>query len=247
MTLTHTPLDGPALDDAHQRHDWPATSRRLRARRGNEALDRALTAGERDAMLAAAAGKLAELFDVLHVDHARDHNTADTPARVARMLVDELMQGRFSAPPAITEFDNVENFDQLIVIGPIAVRSTCAHHLMPIYGDAFIGILPAAEGKVIGLSKFDRIVGHFAARLQIQEELVAQIAQFIMEKTSPRGIAVRISAVHMCKTHRGVRASHRSRMVTSSYLGTFVADRALKEEFRQECATLAGASALACD
>ncbi|MBN8903079.1 MAG: GTP cyclohydrolase I, partial [Rhodospirillales bacterium] len=205
---------------------------RLRpSRRANEAVGGALSESERAAMIGAAAGKLAELFDVLHIDHRNDHNTRETPTRVARMFVDEMMQGRFSDPPALTEFDNVEAFDQLIVIGPIDVRSTCAHHMMPIYGEAYLGVLPSADGKLIGLSKYDRIVDHFSGRLQIQEELTKQIGQFIMEKTEPRGVAVRISAVHMCKTHRGVRASHRSRMITSAYFGTLADDPALKEEF----------------
>ena len=213
---------------------------RLRpSRRANEAVGGALSESERAAMIGAAAGKLAELFDVLHIDHRNDHNTRETPTRVARMFVDEMMQGRFSDPPALTEFDNVEAFDQLIVIGPIDVRSTCAHHMMPIYGEAYLGVLPSADGKVIGLSKYDRIVDHFSGRLQIQEELTKQIGQFIMEKTEPRGVAVRISAVHMCKTHRGVRASPRSRMITSAYFGTLADDPALKEEFLRECAGLA--------
>jgi GTP cyclohydrolase I len=189
-------------------------------------------------MISAAANKLAELFDVLHIDHRNDQNTRDTPRRVAKMFVDEIMQGRFSAPPVLTEFDNAEGFDQLIVTGPIEIRSTCAHHLMPIYGECFIGILPSATGKIIGLSKYDRIVNYFAGRLQIQEELVRQIGQFIMEKTEPLGVAVRISAVHMCKTHRGVRANHRSRMVTSAYYGVMETDQHRKDEFLRELTML---------
>ena len=80
------------------------------------------------------------------------------------------------------------------VAGSNEVRSTCAHHLMPIVGQAFIGVLPSPDGKIIGLSKYDRIVHYFAARLQIQEELVAQIGKYIMDVTKPRGLAVRISA-----------------------------------------------------
>ena len=114
----------------------------------------------------------------------------------------------------------------------------CAHHLMPIYGHAVIGILPVADGKIIGLSKYDRIVEYFASRLQIQEELVKQVGQYIMETTKPRGLAVRISAVHMCKTQRGVRASHRSRMVNTYYWGEMASDAVLKGEFLQECTTL---------
>jgi GTP cyclohydrolase IA len=182
--------------------------------------------------------KIGELFDVLLIDHRNDHNTRETPGRVARMMVRELLRGRFSAPPEITEFENAEGFDHLIVTGPIAVRSTCAHHLMPIYGHAFVGALPSADGRIIGLSKYDRIVDHFAARLQIQEELVKQIGQHLVEVTAPRGLAVRISAVHMCKTHRGVRASHRSRMVNSAYYGELATDRALQGQFLQECVAL---------
>jgi GTP cyclohydrolase IA len=212
---------------------------RLRpAHRANEAVELALTEMERAAMIGAAAGKIAELFDILRVDYRNDHNTRETPLRVARMYVDEIMHGRFAESPELTEFDNVESFDQLIITGPIDIRSTCAHHLMPIYGEAFIGVLPSHDGKIIGLSKYDRIVDHFCGRLQIQEELVKQIGQFIMDHTAPRGVAVRISAVHMCKTHRGVRASHRSRMITSAYFGAMAEEPKLKAEFLQECAGL---------
>jgi GTP cyclohydrolase I len=204
----------------------------------NEALDQPLTEAEREAMRMAAARKLEELFDILRIDHANDHNTRETPQRVAKMFVEELLDGRYTAPPRITEFDNAQAYDQLIVTGPIELRSMCAHHLMPIYGHATIGILPAADGKIIGLSKYDRIVEYFASRLQIQEELVKQIGQYTMDMTQPRGLAVRISAVHMCKTQRGVRASHRSRMVNTYYWGEMASSPELKQEFLQECATL---------
>lgn len=209
---------------------------RLRpARQANEGLDRALSADEQSAMISSAAIKLEELFDVLQIDHRHDHNTRETPQRVAKMFVTEIMKGRYSAPPEITEFDNVQEFDHLLVTGPIEVRSTCAHHLMPIYGQAYIGVLPSAEGKIIGLSKYDRIVDYFASRLQIQEEMVKQIGHYIVAKTAPRGLAVRVTAVHMCKTHRGVRANHKGRMVTTAYFGEMASDPQLKQEFLQEC------------
>lgn len=204
-------------------------------RRANESIGDTLNVAEREAMIRAAALKIEELFDILHIDHKNDHNTRDTPRRVAKMYVEEMMIGRYCAAPNITEFENVENFDDLIVTGPIDVRSTCAHHMLPIYGQAFIGILPAPDGRIIGLSKYDRIVAHFASRLQIQEELVKQIANYLVGKTAPRGLAVRISAVHMCKTHRGVKSSMAGRMVSSCYLGAFAQDAALKAEFLQEC------------
>jgi GTP cyclohydrolase I len=204
----------------------------------NEPVDGFLDKAEKAMMIATAARKLEELFDVLQIDHQNDHNMRDTPRRVAKMFVEEVLHGRYSEPPAITEFENVERYDQLIVSGPIEVRSMCAHHLMPIYGEAYVGILPSADGKIIGLSKYDRIVDYFAARLQIQEELVAQIGNYIMDMTKPRGLAVRISAVHMCKTHRGVRASSQSRMVNSAYYGELLRNQALKSEFVQECISL---------
>jgi GTP cyclohydrolase I len=197
-----------------------------------------MDAAERAQMVSAAAKKLEELFDILQLDHRNDHNMQQTPRRVAKMLVEELMYGRYNAPPSITEFENVERYDQLIVTGPIEVRSTCAHHLMPIYGQAFIGVLPSPDGKIIGLSKYDRIVHYFSARLQIQEELVGQIGKYIMDMTRPRGLAVRISAVHMCKTQRGVRAGINSRLVNSAFYGAFLDNQQLKTEFLQECLSL---------
>jgi GTP cyclohydrolase I len=206
------------------------------SKRVSEPMRGDLSGAERSVMIAAAANKLAELFDALQIEHRNDHNTRDTPHRVARMFVDDIMRGHFSGPPVLTEFENVREFDQLIVMGPIDIRSTCAHHLMPIYGEAFIGVLPATTGKIIGLSKYDRIVDYFCGRLQIQEELVQQIGQFIMDKTTALGVAVRISAVHMCKTHRGVRASHCSRMITSAYFGALKDDQQRKDEFLRELA-----------
>jgi GTP cyclohydrolase I len=196
---------------------------------------------ERAAMIDAAAQKVAELFDVLQVGHAFDPNTRDTPRRVARMLIDELMAGRYSEPPLLTEFENTQAFDQMILVGPIDVRSTCAHHLLPIYGHAFIGVVPAADGKLMGLSKYDRIVNYFSARLQIQEELVRQIGEFIMERSGARGVAVRINAVHMCRTQRGVRAGRNGRMVTTLHFGALADDRLLRDEFLRECLSLQAA------
>ena len=205
---------------------------------GNQAVVGVMSEAERGVMRDAAARKIEELFDILKIDHRNDHNTRDTPARVAKMFIEETMRGRFTSPPRITDFDNVERCDQLIVTGPIEVRSTCAHHLMPIFGHAVIGILPAPDGKIIGLSKYDRIVDYFSSRLQIQEELAKQIERFLVDNTAPRGLAVRISAVHMCKSHRGVRASRASRMVNTTYYGALAEDPQLKSEFLQECAIL---------
>jgi GTP cyclohydrolase I len=204
----------------------------------NEAVQGLSSALDQALLVGAAAKKLEELFDILRIDHANDHNTRETPQRVAKMLVHETLRGRFMPPPEITDFENAQGFDNLIVTGPIDLRSTCAHHMMPIYGEAFVGIVPARDGKIIGLSKYDRIVDYFASRLQIQEELVKQIGNFIVDKTAPRGLAVRISAVHMCKTHRGVRAGHASRMVNTAFYGELAGDRELQNTFLHECLSL---------
>lgn len=208
------------------------------ARLCNEAVPGLSSPLDQALLVAAAAKKLEELFDILRIDHANDHNTRDTPQRVAKMMVHETLRGRYMAPPDITDFENAQGVDNLIVTGPIDLRSTCAHHMMPIYGEAFVGIVPARDGKIIGLSKYDRIVDYFASRLQIQEELVKQIGNFIVEKTAPRGLAVRISAVHMCKTHRGVRAGHASRMVNTAFYGELAGDRDLQNAFMHECLAL---------
>jgi GTP cyclohydrolase I len=208
-----------------------------RASAANEALDEPLSPGEREAMICAASDKLEELLEILRIDHRNDPNTRGTPRRVAKMFVEELMRGRAVAPPSLTDFENRLVYQGMIVTGPIDVRSTCAHHLMPIRGEAYIGVLPSPDGKVLGLSKYDRIVDHFSSRLQTQEELVQQIGDFLWQNTKPRGLAVRISAAHMCRTQRGVRAGN-GRMVTSAYFGDFRETPALKDEFLRECACL---------
>jgi GTP cyclohydrolase I len=203
----------------------------------NQALEAPLTQEQKKSMIDAAAQKLGELLEILRIDHRGDANTQDTPHRVARMYVNELLAGRFTAPPLLTEFDCVETSGELMVTGPIEMRSTCAHHLMPIFGSAIIGVI-AANGRIIGLSKYDRVVHYFARRFQVQEDLTRQIGDYLMERTAPRGLAVRVRAVHMCKTHRGVLASHDSQMISSAYYGALKDDPSLKAEFLEECRTL---------
>ena len=209
-----------------------------RPRPCNESLDDPLTQSERGLMIDAAAGKLEELFSILQIAHHTDQHMRDTPRRVAKMFVEEVFVGRYTAPPRLTDFEASPAAGGFIVTGPIEVRSTCAHHLMPIYGYAYIGVLPGPKGRLIGLSKYDRVVDYFASRLQVQEELVGQIASYLMEETSPQALGVRISAVHMCKTHRGVRAGHQSRMVSTACHGDMLTDPALRAEFLAECRQL---------
>jgi GTP cyclohydrolase I len=173
-------------------------------------------------------GKLEDLLDSLVIDRANDHNTNDTPRRVAKMFLREVFGGRYTPKPNITAFPNANNYDELYITGPITVRSTCAHHLEPIVGKCWVGIFPGKN--VIGLSKFNRLVDWVASRPQIQEEMTIQIADEIEKETQAEGIAVVVKAEHMCMTMRGVK-EHDSDMTSSVMRGKMRDDPNLKQEF----------------
>jgi GTP cyclohydrolase I len=172
-----------------------------------------------------------QLLDALEIGWRYDHNQKETPQRVAKMLVHETFSGRYYPLPKITDFPNASNVDQLITVGPIDVKSTCAHHLQPIRGDAYIGILPKPRGRIIGLSKFNRIVDHFARRPQIQEELTSQIANYLEQVLNPSGLIVFIKANHFCVCARGV--NQKSLTTTIIAKGTLRTSPSLKSEFFQ--------------
>lgn len=174
------------------------------------------------------AEKMKGVLSSLVIDTENDHNTNDTANRVAKMFIKEIFSGRYEKKPKITSFPNASKYDGLYVTGPITIRSTCAHHMMPIVGKAYIGVLPGDE--VIGLSKFNRLTDWVVSRPQIQEEMTMQVADEIMQATKAKGVAVIIKAEHFCMTHRGVR-EHDSDMSTSVMLGPFRTDASLKNEF----------------
>jgi GTP cyclohydrolase I len=184
--------------------------------------------GELDLLVDEVAEKMQGVLDALVIDTSKDHNTQDTARRVAKMFVKEIFAGRYVEQPKITDFPNVTSYDQVYVVGPISIRSMCAHHFMPIRGKCYVGVFPGT--RVIGLSKFNRLVDWLASRPQIQEELTSNIANKIKEVTSADGVAVLLKAEHMCCTHRGVK-EHESDMTTSVMLGKFRGDNALKAEF----------------
>lgn len=167
------------------------------------------------------------LLDSLVIDTANDHNTRDTAARVARMYLHELFKGRYHPPPRITWFPNAKHLDEVYTVGPITVRSCCSHHLVPITGKAWIGVKP--NERVIGLSKFNRIVEWVMARPQIQEEAAMMLADTIEELIAPEGLAVVIKASHQCMTLRGVRDTE-TEMVTSVMRGFFRWDDKVRAE-----------------
>lgn len=176
--------------------------------------------------------EVAEAFEgvlkALIINTEDDHNTKDTAKRVAKMYVQEIFKGRYTKPPKITAFPNVKQYDQIYMTGPISIDSTCAHHFQPISGKCWIGIFPGE--KVIGLSKFNRMVGWIASRPQIQEEMTEQIADMIEKETEAKGVAVIIKAEHFCMTARGVK-EHESDMLTSVVRGVFRDTQNIKNEF----------------
>lgn len=166
------------------------------------------------------------LLDALRI--LPDHNTHDTAARMAKMYVREVFAGRFQPRPTLTDFPNSKMLDEMVLVGPVAVRSTCAHHFCPIQGKAWIGVIPRLQ--IIGLSKFARITEWVMARPQIQEEATVQLADEIEEAIKPIGLGVVVSATHSCMTWRGVR-EHESVATTSVMRGALRTKPEARAEF----------------
>jgi GTP cyclohydrolase I len=169
-----------------------------------------------------------DVLKALVINTTDDHNTKDTARRVAKMFVHEIFRGRYYPPPEVTAFPNAKQYDQIYMSGPMSINSTCAHHFQAIKGKAYVGIFPG--DKVVGLSKFNRIVDWIASRPQIQEEMSEQIADMIEEETGAKGVAVVIKAEHFCMTARGVK-EHESEMLTSVLRGMFLRNTSMKNEF----------------
>jgi len=193
----------------------------------NDSIQNFLQEGDVEAIQAEAEIHIQNLLEALVIDTDNDHNTQETAKRVAKMFVKEIFAGRYEPMPKVTTFPNV-GYDQMYISGPIKIRSMCAHHMMPIVGNCWVGIKPGE--RVIGLSKFNRLVDWVASRPQIQEEMTEQIADVIEDATKPKGIAVVIKAEHFCMTHRGVR-EHESDMTTSVMRGEFRDEQMLRNEF----------------
>jgi len=147
--------------------------------------------GELDQLLDEVASKMQGVLDSLVIDLEHDHNTADTAKRVAKMYIKEVFNGRYVKAPNITEFPNAEHLNELMIVGPITVRSACSHHFCPVIGKIWIGILPNERTNVIGLSKYARLAEWIMGRPQIQEEAVVQLADLIQQKNPTRWLGHR--------------------------------------------------------
>jgi GTP cyclohydrolase I len=228
----------PAFFRSHDDADGTPVSVKIRERlqaarkrfHANDNIADFLQPGELDALLDEVTGKMQGVLDSMVIDTCNDHNTEGTARRVAKMYVQEVFSGRYIQPPEITEFPNVEALNELMIVGPITVRSACSHHLCPIIGKLWIGILPDKQTNVIGLSKYARLAEWVMGRPQIQEEAVVQLADLIQEKTRPDGLALVMQATHYCMSWRGVKDMN-SRMINSIMRGAFLRNSDLRKEF----------------
>jgi len=186
--------------------------------------------GELELLLDEVEEKMKAVLGSLVIDTEHDHNTDKTARRVAKMYLKEVFQGRYVPQPAITEFPNAEHLNELMIVGPITVRSACSHHLVPIMGKLWIGVLPNEHTNVIGLSKYARLAEWIMGRPQIQEEAVVQLADLIQRKTQPDGLAIVMEATHFCVGWRGVKDVD-SKMINSVMRGSFLKDANLRREF----------------
>ena len=166
----------------------------------------------------------------LVIDTDSDHNTNDTAKRVAKMFIDEVFAGRYRAAPSVTEFPNASRLNELMIVGPIKVRSACSHHLCPILGKVWIGIMPNEFSNLIGLSKYARICDWIMSRPQIQEEAVIMLADELQTRVRPDGLAIVMEADHFCMHWRGVKDDESS-MINSVMRGAFLKDPNLRREF----------------
>lgn len=172
-------------------------------------------------------GAVLEMLQAFGEDPQRE-GLQDTPSRVARMY-QELLAGYRVDPIALVNDALFEvSYDEMVIVKDIEFYSLCEHHMLPFIGRAHVAYIP--NGRVLGLSKIPRIVDMFARRLQIQERMTRQIAEFMDALLHPQGVAVVLEGIHMCAMIRGVK-KHDAKMVTSTMLGSFRTNLATREEF----------------
>ncbi len=204
-----------------------AAKRRFHA---NDNISAFIEPGELEALQKEVEGRMQAVLDSLVIDTESDHNTNETARRVAKMYLNEVFKGRYVAAPAVTEFPNASALNELMIVGPITVRSACSHHLCPIMGRLWIGVMPNQTSNLIGLSKYTRLAEWIMSRPQIQEEAITQMADLLSDKLKPDGVAVVMEADHFCMQWRGVK-DNASKMINSVMRGVFLNDPTLRREF----------------
>src|SRR6266853_6184041 len=188
-------------------------SRRIRERllqagarfHANDNISRYLEPGELELLRAEVERRMQGVLESLVIDTVSDHNTRETARRVARMYVDEVFRGRYLPEPGITQFPNIEHLNELMIVGPIIIRSTCSHHLCPIFGKLWIGVMPNEHSSLIGLSKYARLADWAMSRPQIQEEAVARLADLLQERVQPPRLAIVMADANFCLPPRRIQ------------------------------------------
>ena len=226
-TMTPSDCDEGTPVSVKIRERLTAARKRLNA---NDNIAEFIEPGELEKLLDEVEEKMKGVLTSLVIDTERDHNTDNTARRVAKMYLNEVFRGRYVHAPTITEFPNAEHLNELMIVGPITVRSSCSHHFCPVIGKIWIGVLPNEHTNVIGLSKYARLAEWVMGRPQIQEEAVVQLADLIQEKTQPDGLAIVMEASHYCMAWRGVKDMD-SKMINSVMRGVFLKDSNLRREF----------------
>lgn len=223
---------------SHREKDEQPVSARIRSRilregrrfHANDNIGEFLEAGELALLQQEVAEKMRGVLESMVIDTVNDHNTRETADRLAKMYIREIFAGRYDAMPDVTEFPNINQLNELMVIGPLRVRSACSHHLCPIMGQVWIGVLPQKDSNLIGLSKYGRLVQWIMSRPQIQEEAVVQVADLLESRLKPEGLAIVLEADHYCMRWRGLKDDE-ARMVNSIMRGSFLKDASLRAEF----------------
>ena len=232
LTTTDLPMNPTETDEG-----TPVSVKireRIRASRkryhANDNIADFIQPGELEKLLDEVESKMKGVLESMVIDTENDHNTSNTARRVAKMYLNEVFKGRYVQVPPITEFPNVGHLNELMIVGPITVRSACSHHFCPVMGQIWIGVMPNEHTNVIGLSKYARLAEWVMGRPQIQEEAVVQLADLIQEKTQPDGLAIVMEASHFCMSWRGVKDLD-SKMINSVMRGVFLKDPNLRREF----------------
>lgn len=230
MAGEFAPMNAPAPDaPVSERIRYRLVSANCR-HHANDNIAAYIEPGELDALQAEVQTRMQEVLKSLVIDTDSDHNTQETAKRVAKMFVREVFAGRYAQAPAVTEFPNISRLNELMIVGPITVRSACSHHLCPIIGKVWIGIMPNEHSNLIGLSKYVRLTDWIMSRPQIQEEAVIMLADELQARVRPDGLAVVMEADHFCMHWRGVKDIEAA-MTNSVMRGAFLTDANLRREF----------------
>lgn len=193
--------------------------------------NKVLTEQEKEAVKLKAEMAYGEFLTALGYDWENDPNMQKTPHRVAKMMVYEVTRGSYCESPEITTFPNTQKYPGMVFEGKIKVHSVCSHHAAAFVGQAFVAYIPGENGRLIGLSKINRIVQWYMRRLQLQESLTMQIHEHLSNIIGENlGVAVVIEADHMCVKLRG--AEDESTMITSQISGMFYENKdGARDEF----------------